>query len=589
MKKRILAVVLMLCLLVGLVACGNNNTKNNPTGTPAGSGSQTPDSSTSGDKTPDATPAKVTDGNYGGLTKLPNADNPVTFKFFIRDQKTAASKDNPVLKKITELTGVTIEMEYLVGDLDQKMGVMIAGEDYPDAIFVGGDSPKFIDAGAFIPMEDYIQQYANLKALYGVPSYVPKMTAADGHIYILELFSTRNNPGPVYNQGGAAFWMQKAVLADAGYVVPKTVDEYFNIIENYKAKYPTIDGVPTSGFEICCDYNRDFCLRNPPQHLMGQGNEGDVYVDKATGVASYYQVTESAKNWFKKLNEEYHKGIIDQDTFSNNFDQYIAKVSSGRVLAMFDQAWSYGDATNALKSANKWERTYVALPITDPGIRDSYLDPNDSSTFTGNNGLGITKNCKNVDRLLEFFDWVLQKEVQDYLQWGVEGVDYELVDGGKSKILTAERRAINNDVAQKRDLTGDPLWQYCPKRQGTYEDGQPCGPGESKDEYLFGMNDYDKEFLGKYGFKCDADFLSEPEARGAWYPCWSISIPEGSAASEAVKTRENLNRLYYPQLITCDASQYDATWDAFMAEWNSSDLQPYLDVINSAIKDILAK
>ena len=66
------------------------------------------------------------------------------------------------------------------------------------------------------------------------------------------------------------------------------------------------------------------------------------------------------------------------------------------------------------------DSTYVALPITNPGVKDGYLDQSNGIP-TGTNGIGITINCENPDRLLRFFDWMLQREVQDYLQWGEEG------------------------------------------------------------------------------------------------------------------------------------------------------------------------
>ena len=103
---------------------------------------------------------------YGGLTPMEDADDPITYTIFVRDPGVAPADDNPVIKKIQELTGVTLKFEYLVGDLDQKLGVMIAGGDYPDAIFAGDAATKLMDAGAFIPLEDEIPKYENLNAMY---------------------------------------------------------------------------------------------------------------------------------------------------------------------------------------------------------------------------------------------------------------------------------------------------------------------------------------------------------------------------------------------------------------------------------------
>ena len=54
-------------------------------------------------------------------------------------------------------------MEFLVGDLQQKLGVMVAGGEYPDLITA---DTKLVAAGAVIPLEDLIEQHApNLKSI----------------------------------------------------------------------------------------------------------------------------------------------------------------------------------------------------------------------------------------------------------------------------------------------------------------------------------------------------------------------------------------------------------------------------------------
>ena len=555
--KKIMALALSSTMCLSSAACGGSESTTSVN-------DQTSTSTSQKDTASDQSVTRIIDGDYGGLAPMANANDPITFKIFIRDPDTAPSKNNPVLKKITELTGVTIEYEFLVGDLAQKQGVMIAGEDYPDAIFA--EATKFIDAGAFIPLEELIPQYGNLNQLYG--QYADKMTAADGHQYILELFAAMispENPVPIFTNGGSGFYIQKAVLEDAGYVVPRTLEEYFDLIENYKAKYPTIDGIPTIGFEVLCDGWRDFCLRNPAQHLMGAGNDGDVFVDLATMTAEYYQVSETAKEYYRKLNDEYQKGIIEAETFTQSYDQYISRIATGAVLGFFDQSWNFSAGENVLKTDGKYERTYVSVPITNPGVADGYLD-GESGSITGNNGLGITKNCKDPERLLTFFDWLLQPEVQSYLQWGEEGKDYIQLDNG-GRILTEERRAIVNDNASKRDETGLTLWNYSPKHQGLYADGSPCGAGDSEDEYLASQSAYDQSFLKAYGIKYPSELLSEPVIRPKYYPVWSMNIEDGSAAAVASNKMVDICRKYYPRLVLCKPSEYDGLWDQFVKEF----------------------
>ncbi len=512
------------------------------------------------------------------VAPMETANDPITFDIFIRDPGQAPSKDNPVIKKIQELTGVTINYEFLVGDLAQKQGVMIAGEDYPDALFA--EAAKFIDAGAFIPLEDLLPKYPNLWKLY--EPHMKEMTAADGHVYIMELYMA-NKPAPIFRDTGVGFFIQKAVLEDAGYVIPKTIDEYFTLIENYMAKYPEIDGVKTIGFEVLCDGWRDFCLRNPAQHLMGAGNDGDVYVDQTTMEATLYQITDTAKAYYKKLNDEYHKGVIEAETFTQSYDQYLSRLSTGAVLGMFDQDWNFLQASDVLRTDGKDNRTYVAVPIANPGVTDSYLDaPN--GIITGVNGIGITKNCENPERLLAFYDWLASEEVQKYLQWGEEGIDFITNDAGKY-LLTAERRETLKDSAYRRDMWGHTLWNYSPKLQGLYEDGNGCGPDNQAEEFKAGLSEYDQAFLTAYGFDYYAQLLSTPEMRPAYYPVWGMVIEDGSAAKTASTTMVETCRKYYPRLVLSDPAEFDALWTEFVAEIEKGDPKPYLDEVNRQIKE----
>ena len=520
-----------------------------------------------------------------GLPYMANYKKPITFTVFVRDPGLVPAKTNPVLKKITQLTGVTINYEFLVGDLNEKIGVVIAGEDYPDAIFCGDANTKFIDAVAFIPLEARLKKYSNLNALYS--PFTKYMTSKDGHIYSLELYNVSITQ-PIFENPASGFFMQKAVIEESGYKVPHTIDEYFQMIENYKAKHPTIDGVKTIGFEVLSDGWRDFCLRNPAQHLMGAGNDGDVYVNPKTYVASFYQNTDTAKTYYKKLNEEFQKGIIEPETFTENYDQYISRLSTGAVLGMFDQYWDFRyTAENVLKSDKKSNRTYVSVPIANPGVKDGYLDaPN--GIIPGINGIGITKKCKNPERLLEFFDWMLRRYVKDYLQWVVEGKDYKK-SGKNDKVLTPARREITRDTAKQRDLTGNTLWTYCPKWKGLYADGSPCGPLDSAAEYKASQSEYDIGFLTALKINYPAQLLSPPVKRAAYYPVWAMPIADGSPAKVANTALNDVTRKYYPRLIMAKPAEYDGLWEKFLDDFKASNPGPYLDEVNKLIKERMSK
>ena len=137
---------------------------------------------------------------------------------------------------------------------------------------------KLTAAGAFIPLEDLIEEHApNLKKHY--EKYWNMMKDPnDGHIYNLPNYGVTNADVNSSWYSGPAFWIQKDVLAEAGYPEVKTLDQYFDLIKQYKEKHPTIDGTPTIGFEILNYDWKNWGLFNAPQHLIGHPNDGGVVV-----------------------------------------------------------------------------------------------------------------------------------------------------------------------------------------------------------------------------------------------------------------------------------------------------------------------
>ena len=82
---------------------------------------------------------------------------PITLTVFRGDPGDQPKEDNKIYKLIEEKFCVTFKFEYLAGDLDEKLGLMIAGEDYPDLFDGGNSADLIINAGALINLLDYIR------------------------------------------------------------------------------------------------------------------------------------------------------------------------------------------------------------------------------------------------------------------------------------------------------------------------------------------------------------------------------------------------------------------------------------------------
>jgi putative aldouronate transport system substrate-binding protein len=371
------------------------------------------------------------------------------------------------------------------------------------------------------------------------------------------------------------------------------MDQYFDLIERYMAANPTDEkGNPNTGFAILCDDWRAFCLFNPVQHLMGRPNDGDVIVDINNNYKTEaYVIHPYAKAYYKKLNEMYHEGLISKDTFVMNYDQYIAKVSSGTVVGMFDQAWDFQDATNALNTAKMYESTYQGLPIVyDPQyvdgkeIEEHYLN---GGVINVNRGFGISVNCKYPERLVSMIETMLSDEWQKLFAWGVEGQGYYVENG--RMLRTKEQYENAQNAVWRNANTAYALWQSLPKKQGIMDDGNYWDPNRQPEIYFSLMSDYDKDFLTHYNMQIPLDFFNDPITLAPYGEAWQIDVTVDQDADDAKAAFQDIERRDLPQVIMADPAEFDAKWDAFVKSVEEIPISDFVDFMQEQILKLVEK
>lgn len=491
---------------------------------------------------------------------------------------------NRVKQLITKKIGAEVKEQWLTGQTaKERIGVMVAGGEYTDFIDGGDGTQALIDAGALIPLEDYIDKYPNIKKFLSENDR-KRITKDDGHIYYIPQFSTVQGKETDTNVNGEAFWIQKAVLEWADYPTIKTVDQYFELIEKYKAANPTIDGQPTIGFEILCDDWRYFCLENPPQFVAGYPNDGKAVVDKATLTAKNYNTIPEAKQYFKILNDQYNKGNIDTETFTSSYDQYISKISTGRVLGMIDQHWQFANGENALKQQGKNERTYVPLGLTiDPNVTERYRS---KLEFNAGTGIGISTSCKDVEGALQVLNDLLDPEVVALRSWGEKDVDYKVDEKGKF-YRTDEQRTNNKN----QDWVNANMCSYSwfPNYKGMQADGiNTILPSEQPEEFRATLSDVDKKILDAYGHETFAQFLNDPPAENEpWFPIYSYvsTLTADSAAGIATQKMDDIKRQWLPKVIMSGTSDFESTWNQYTTTLTTqADVKAYEDALTQEVK-----
>ena len=388
------------------------------------------------------------------------------------------------------------------------------------------------------------------------------------HIYSLPNYGVIDGvpSDTYYNQNG--WWIQKAVLKEFGYPTIKYIDEYFDLLEKYYKKYPTIDGMPTIPFNIITADWEAFDLWNPPQFLGGNPNDGNGHVVNENGKYVYYDIftDANAKRWFKLANGYFQRGLIDPESFTDNRDQYYAKIAQGRVLGMFIQGWQFmGEPEQTLWTAGKDERTYAPLALVfDETFKAHYRD---RSLPNLQRGYGITTKCSDEKaiQILQFMDKMLEEENQKVLYWGFEGQDYQIDAQGRPYRTDAQRAQQKDpDWIQANRAT---LWaEEAPKLEGTMPSGYTRSMDDLAWEYALSQKQVDLDLWAAYGVGSYAEFVDpNPPQNTGWYPMWQCnpSAENGGFEEEAAVAMtgfETVQRKYLPQMIMGKPADFEATW-----------------------------
>lgn len=513
-------------------------------------------------------------------TDAGNSDKTKKFSVCLTSMGVEPTEDNKLLKKIKDELGYEFEFEYMIsGHEEERTGVMISSREYPDIIQISDET--LIQAGALVPLDEYIskEKTPNLYE-YFEPIAKKSRYEGDGHIY-----SFPNYGRPTYGGDdsaeyyGPAFWIQKRVLADAGYPEIKTLDQYFALIEDYKNRHPETNGVSTIGFEILAATGYEWVLTTPPNYLAGNPNDGDVVVDKNTYEAKIYADSDFSKRYFQKLNEEYKKGIIDVECFIQNKDQYLSKISTGRVLGMFDQHWVFQNAEVYLGNQQMYAYQYVPLALTyDESIEPWYRV---ESQLNINQGFAISKDCEDPEAVIQMFETFMSEKWQKILSWGIEGEDYMVDENGRF-YRTEEQRNEQSDQIWSAKNKIEVFYSAMPKREGRFSDGNGTSVSFQPEEYEATLSDYDKKFLQNYGKDNWIQFVNAKRPDPVYFPAWNIELEDGSEASYANQKMTDLARRSLPKVISSDT--FDQTWQEYCDELRKINISAYEDKINEQIQ-----
>ena len=389
--KKLICMFLALVMLLGLVACGGGGSK------------------------PEGDPDQTNFLIVGGMSVLSSGND-----------------SNPVLVELAEKAGVEIEWDLMSDSLGEKVGVLIGGNQLPDAFIAVGFSQNDINEygtdEVFIDLTPYItpEIMPNLSAILEKhPDIKAGITQADGKIYGLpsgELMGT----GAIGATDDLSIYavpefsmINKTWLDELGLAVPTNLTELHDALVAFKNAELGGAGqtIPMStGYDQWCWGQEIFYAG------FGFTNfTSDICFDlmaKPDGTVEFVCATDTYRDAVTYFHDWYAEGLMDLEMFSQSTSQLIAKVSQGRVgLTTW---WEINEITG------EHADDFVFLPPMYGPTGTQYENTRNLTIRSGpgvtSGNLNITSACGNPELLCKYFDQWYDAETVMQLQYGPIGI-----------------------------------------------------------------------------------------------------------------------------------------------------------------------
>lgn len=491
-----------------------------------------------------------------------------TFTAFFSASGEERNADNEIRELITERVNARCEENWMTDQtLEETMNYFIASGEYPD--FISGVKELY-EADALVAIDEYWEKYPNIYNYLSEEEW-DLLRQEDGHIYWMPQFGVVSGTDSELIHTGEAFWIQTRVLKWADYPDIRTLDEYFDLLERYVEANPVMeDGTPNIPYTILCDDWRYFCLENVPQFLDGYPNDGSCMVDAEKMQVLDYNITPTAKRYFKKLNEEYHKGMIDPESFTGTYEEYLTKLSTGAVLGMVDQWWDFAyDIGSGFESMDAGANgyNYVPLPVTISRDVKNQWHVSRSNELDIASGISVTVSCQDIDGAFQFINDLLEEDILVLRYWGVEGEDYEIDENGKFYRTSEQLKRMNDDGLKASHFCN---YSFFPRKEGLMQDGiNEYVPENQQSESYSGLPADVVECLAAYGCETYVDMLGSNDKPGKWYPLYSYS-DQLTYSTEAGRVWKKMNEIKHEQLPKVVMSDdFEAAWEAYMEAYQA--------------------
>lgn len=371
-------------------------------------------------------------GTSGGSpdegTKGESQDETYTVTFVDSVSRDAPPKNGKGIELINERFNIDYQPSFTPStDYEEKQATLFASGEIPDMI--GFDSPdgnffKWAEQGAFLPLNDFIDDYPTLKM---VPDYSWDAVSVDGNIYALpRYFPTKYLRTPV---------IRKDWLDNLGLDMPTNYEELKEVAIAFTKDDPNGNGKDDTYGLIAAAGGGNI---NPDYAFGTYWDANSWYHENDDGQLIPGFLSDAYKEHIQWLHDVNEAGAIHPDYATADAYEALELFYSGKIGIFTDQPYNRSSADYESLSEIDPEAEIVAIP--------PFEAPDGSKAYTASSGIyqltafsaKLANEPDKVKRILEMLDFARQwhdledrnpkNEAYDWLK-GHEGSGYHMEDG----------------------------------------------------------------------------------------------------------------------------------------------------------------
>lgn len=446
MKKRILAAMLTLSMVVSMTACGNS----------------------------EAGGSKDSAKNNG------NGDEPYTVTMVLNgstqpDEERIEQKINEILEPELNANLDIVVLPW--ASASQQLQLMLSGDEKIDVFYTQAtNAVQYMNAGQIIDMSELIDKYGtNIKQIYGED--IAKINQIEGFVYGV--------PNQIERGSIPAVFMRKDLVEkyniDTSQIKePKDLESVFETVKAGEPDMTMLYSINDGDTPVTRLFRGDnLSDNNYLGVLMDQTN--------STKLENFF-----ATDWFKDtttmLYNWYQKGYISQDAGTNT-ENWRTVCKAGNLFSLF---FAYHPGTPVeFESSTGYD--FEVVPF--------YNEPIINSSSYNGVTFSIAQNSENPEKTMEVLDYIYgSSEIMNLLNWGEQDKDYVIEDADNGIInfpegITSDNAGYNLNlgwelpnqfIAYKWTGSDPQLWEKMEEFNSSAKSSKAVG-------FLFDSSNYSSE------------------------------------------------------------------------------------------------